>query len=857
MNSAARDPAIPSIIALAGNPNAGKTTFFNALTGSRQHVANYPGITVEYKEGRCRHDGQSLVIADLPGTYSLASASEEERVARRYLHDRHPEAVICVVDASNLERNLLLVIELMEFGLPVVVALNMSDLAEARGITIDHQRLAAALKAPVIPCVASKKQGCSEALTAALALDAGQSPDQLRYPDAVEEAIAQLVPQLDQDDPVYARWVALRMLEGDDELTADERYARHVERVAALRAHIEAALDDEVASVLTQARYERISTVCAPALTRRPTGKRTRSDRLDAILTHRVWGLPIFIALMAVVFQLTFTLGDPLVGWCEYLVSRLSAVVTNLFPLGSTSPLLGLLRDGIVGGVGGVLVFVPNIAMLFLAITVMEATGYMARAAFLMDRIMVRLGLHGKSFVPMLIGFGCTVPAIMGTRILDNRRDRLVTMLVLPLISCSARLPIYTLLAAAFFPRHAGVVLFAMYVIGMMLACLCAKILRSTLFKGDAPPFVLELPPYRLPTPRGLFHGTWERTWLFCKKAGTVILGISVLLWALAAWPRPDESALADLRNRQAANTTALVTRTRTLLPDADPTAVARAVARVVDLRQRTRRVGFGHPERLTAETKCLKEIETIAGEDADLATFFRTAFAFQEHAAAWEYHKWRKNWDAERWTEILHHEQRYSAPYLWWVKNLPGFQAWQAGAARHGAELEAMKRDLPQGQQAWAWTGDESPWFSYELEESHIQDQIRTRRLAHSLNGRLGHALEPLIAPMGFDWRIGTALVGAFAAKEVFVAQMGVIANVGEGEPGHRPLQEFLARNYTGLVGFCLMLFCLISAPCMATIAITRREANSWRWALFQLAGLTALAWLITTVVYQVGRWF
>ncbi len=411
--------------------------------------------------------------------------------------------------------------------------------------------------------------------------------------------------------------------------------------------------------------------------------RHTMSDHIDLVLTHNVLGFPIFMALMYLVFQLTFTLGSYPMDALDLLFQWLGGWISGLWPEASGSLLRSLLVDGVIGGVGGVIIFLPNILLLFLAIALLEDSGYMARAAFIMDRLMHKIGLHGKSFIPMLIGFGCSVPAILATRMLDSRRDRLTTMLVLPLISCGARLPIYALIIPAFFPAawH-GRMLWIIYMIGIALAVLGARLMRSTFFRGETAPLVMELPPYRLPTLKSLAIHMGQRGWLYLQKAGTVILGISIVLWALTSFPR---------------------------LPEADAAGKTPAEARQAEL--------------------------------------------------------------------------------------------------------------------------------------------------AYSAAGRIGLALEPVVRPMGFDWRISTALIGAVAAKEVFVAQMGIVFSVGDAEEAPESLRLRLREAYSPLVGFCIMLFTLIGAPCMATVAVMKSESRSWGWALFQWGGLTLLAYGLTTLVYQVGR--
>ena len=708
------------VVALAGNPNSGKTTIFNNLTGARQHVGNYPGVTVERKEGFLRHGDTELKIVDLPGTYSLTAYSAEELVARNFLLDEMPDVVVDILDASNLERNLYLAVQLMELGVPLVLAFNMSDMARARGYEFDIEKISRYFGARIVQTTGNKGGGMKELLDAIVLTaeerdsevdHAGKGrPPAVNYGPEIEEEIAgieALIKMANSLNGKYdARWLAVKLLENDRELrkaVASPEVHAQIEKSAA---HLEKTLGEQPETTIAGCRYGFISGVCQEAARSTIEIRHTMSDRVDAVVTNRVLGLPIFLGLMYLVFQLTFTLGDPPMGWLEALFGWMGEQMAGWWPEGSESLLKSLLVDGVIGGVGGVVVFLPNILLLFLAIAILEDTGYMARAAFIMDRLMHKIGLHGKSFIPMLIGFGCSVPAIMATRTLENRRDRLTTMMVVPLMSCGARLPIYALIIPAFFPQawH-GPMLWIIYVIGVLLAVASAKLLRLTVLKGESVPFVMELPPYRLPTLKGVLIHMWERGWLYLKKAGTIILGISILLWAMTTFPG-------------------------------------------------------------------------LSAEESSRYEKARQAVAME-------------NIGEEEKAEKL--------------------------AALDNAEKEAALRG--------------------------------------SIAGNVGHALEPLLKPMGFDWKIGTALIGAFAAKEVFVAQMGIVYAMGEADEESETLRDKLKGTYSPLVGFCIMLFCLVSAPCMATIAVTRRESNSWRWALFQLGGLTLMAYVLTVIVFQTGR--
>ncbi|UCD48598.1 MAG: ferrous iron transport protein B [Phycisphaerales bacterium] len=677
-------------VALAGNPNSGKSSVFNMLTGAHQHVGNYPGVTVEKKEGVCTYDGYQIEIIDLPGTYSLTAYSTEELIARDYVLDETPDVVVDVVDASNLERNLYLATQLIEMNVPLVLAFNMSDLAKRRGIEFDLEQLSRLLEARIVPTVGNKAQGREPLLEAIVAtVRQAETPraHRLNYGDEIEEELAKIEAVLVEQNVEWVprsglRWVAVKLLEQDDAVTAKAVHPEIRDAVARSVEHLRGIFGDEPEIVMADRRYGFISGACQETIASSVERRHDTSDTIDAVVTNRVLGLPIFLLLMYMVFWLTFTLGEYPMMALEWFFEWAGATVAGFWPAGSDSWVKSLLIDGILGGVGGVVVFLPNILLLFLAIAILEDSGYMARAAFVMDRIMHKIGLHGKSFIPMLIGFGCSVPAIMATRILENRRSRFTTIMVIPLMSCGARLTIYALIIPAFFPHQwRGPVMWLIYLIGIVLAVVCAKVLRLTIFRGETMPFVMELPPYRVPTLKSVLIHMWQRGWLFLKKAGTVILGISIVLWALASFPKPSAEELAELNEQQ-----------------------------------------------------------------------------------------------------------------------------------RHQTILE------------------------------------------RSIIGRVGHIIEPVIRPLGFDWKVGTALIGATAAKEVFVSQLGIVYAVGSEEGGAEVLRRRLQADYTPLVGFCIMLFCLISAPCVGTVAMTRQETNSWRWATFQFLALTGLAYGITFLVYQIG---
>lgn len=662
-------PEIPHSVALVGNPNSGKTTLFNALTGLRQKVANYPGITVEKKVGTLRLAGRSVELIDLPGTYSLRAASDDEQVVRSVLlgrlADQAPvDAVLMVVDATHLERQLFLLTQVVELGLPVVVALTMIDEAQRLGRPVDAQQLAVSLGVPVVAVQAARKQGLRQ-LEQAL-------------------AIALAGPSLG----VVRKWAAETGGGGEVSLELDARQ-----------------------------RFAWISRVVR-GVQRAGSASADWSDWADRLLTHPWAGLLILAIVMGLVFQSVFSLAVPLMALISSGIALVREAIGTLLPAG---PLRGLLADGVVTGVGAVLTFLPQILLLFFFIALLEDSGYMARAAMLMNRHMRRAGLQGRSFIPMMCGFGCAVPAIMATRNIPNKRDRLITMLVVPLVSCSARLPVYALMIAAFVPplrlfggfTAQGATLFAAYMLSLAAAITVAYVLGRTVLRGAPEPFVLELPPYRWPNWRSVLTTIWERGRLFLTQAGTIILAINILLWFMASFPHsaPIAEHYASLRS----------------------------------------------------------EVTTAAGMT-----------------------------DQQR-------QQQLAA----------------LTAEEQGADLR------------------------------------------NSLAGRLGHALEPALRPLGFDWKIGIGLVGSFAAREVFISTMATVYNLGDARSGKLPLAEAMRRDIdprTGkpvfnlLVSLNLILFYILACQCMSTVAVVKRETGSWKWPLFLVGYMTVLAYVACLIVYQVG---
>ena len=727
----AAHPVLRPIILVAGNPNSGKSTLFNALTGAHAKVSNYPGVTVSRTTARLTlPDHGEVELVDLPGSYSLTARSRDEQVAVDAVLGRagaRPDLVLVVADATALARNLYLINEIVEAGARVVVALNMIDEARAQGMAIDVARLSAAIEAPVVPVVARRREGL-EQLTRALDRALG-TPRTAPPAGALEtparqdvEALAAVVEREWPSEAHAARAWATWLLLSVDETAPDDlagipvgvREAAAARRAAAARDGRN--LDLEVIG----ARYRRVDAIVAQVAQHAPPAGPSWTERVDSLLTHRISGFLVFVVVMLALFQALFSWSEPAIGLIEDQVALLQGHVTGLLPPG---PFRDLLVDGVIAGVGNVIVFVPQIALLFLFIGVMEDVGYLARVAFVIDRLMGRVGLHGKSFVPMLSGFSCAIPAVMATRTLENRTDRLLTMMVLPLMSCSARLPIYVLVIATVFNPQArvfgvastaAVTLLAMYLLSVSAALGAAAVLRRTVLKGPRPTLMLELPPYRLPVPGVLLRSTWRQVRAFLVDAGTTILALTIVVWAVLSYPKSETAELAMVEQRAAVEAT---------LPEG--------------------------PER--------------------------------------------------------------------------------------AARLEAL------------------------------EGRARGAELRNSLGGRLGHLIEPVIEPLGFDWRIGVGILGAFTAREVFVSTMGIVFDIGEADETNQSLRQELrgarradgSRLMTPLTGVSLMVFFVLACQCMSTLAVVRRESGSWGWPAFMFAYQTGMAYVAALMVYQVGSLF
>lgn len=660
-------------VALAGNPNVGKTSIFNAITGSKQHVGNWPGVTVERKIGKRNHNNVEMEIVDLPGTYSLTAYSLDEIIARDFIIEEKPDIVVQVIDATNLERNLYLTTQLMELGVKLVIALNMTDLALAKGYSIEEHKIQEFLELPVVSTVGSRGGGI-EKLLDAISDEIHKTritENTFTYEKDIETTVQELEKILG-NNPFFVhyppRWFSLKLLEGDENVVKKTKESDSYPEIKKILDRTDAEL---LEAKIADQRYKTIQTMLRQVCNI-DTCQLSGSDMVDRVVTSKYLGIPIFLSLMWAAFEVTFTFATPFMNMIDIFFGWLAETATSAISVPWMASLVG---EGMIAGVGSVIIFLPNILLLFFMLSLMEDSGYMARAAFIMDKLMSRIGLHGKSFIPLVMGFGCNVPAIMATRTIEDPRDRLITILITPFMSCGARLPVYVLLAGAFFGRDAGMVIFGLYALGILVAVVSAKLMRGTVLRGEDAPFIMEMPSYKIPTLKGSVIHMWERGKIYLKKAGTIILIGVVGVWLLASIPAPGSEG-------------------------------------------------------------------TFASEDI------------------------------------------------------------------------------------------------YGTTQSVI--------------GVIGQMMEPLVAPLGFDWRIAVALLFGVVAKEIVVGSMGVLYGAGENEES---LSNILASGaMTPLAALGLMVFTLLYVPCFACIGVIKRETGSWKWTLFQLLYGTGLAWIFAFMIYRIG---
>ena len=784
-------------VALAGNPNCGKTSIFNNMTGSRQHVGNYAGVTVEKKVGETKIDGHDIEIIDLPGTYSLTARSLDELAARNVIINENPELIANVVDASNLERNLYLTAQLIELEQPLLLVLNMVDVAKEMGLKFNNKKLEELTGSTVVETIGRVNKGTEGALRGIVKVSKERKIPNVRvnYGEVLEPAIAELeaeVAKLDTGRYPH-RWVAIKLLEQDTDILEKvqelDKSGAVVSKAEALRAELNKSVDMDI--VFPEYRHRFAVDVFNNVLEVVPKHKDTKSDNIDKILTNRWLGLPIFLLIMWVMFYLVITLAETPQHWIEdgfkMLTDYLGANIEDEL-------LKSLINDGIIGGVGAVISFIPNIVLLFVCISFLEDTGYMARAAFVIDRVMRGVGLHGKSFIPMLLGFGCNVPSIMGARILDNPRDRMITILVSPFMSCSARLPVYTLLAAAFFPpQYAPTILLGIYALGIIVAVVTAKVLRTYVFKGEAEPFVMEMPPYHMPTLRSVGIHMWERSVMYLKKAGTFILAASVLIWFLTSFPQDVEysqdydAAKAEVTAMHEQKADSILDEAQ-LANDEDKDKVSAIYDQMLALDEEHKDDPKDEEEATAEETTQDGAEATDEKEEVEEPAYFEELKADELYPVAWNLY------------------------------------------VNHKAEEDEIKElDLQQGKE--------------KIEQSYA--------------AQIGHFIEPVTEPLGFNWRVNIAVVAAVAAKEVMISTLGTIYAIEASEDDSTSLQEFLTNDpdFTPSIGLGLMVFALLYLPCLATMAVLKRETDSWKWFGAVFAYTSTLAWVGAYIAVHLGR--
>ena len=783
-------------IALAGNPNSGKTTIFNAITGSNQHVGNYPGVTVEKKVGYAEYDNVRFEIVDLQGTYSLTAYSAEELIARKYVIEQQPDAVINIVDASNLERNLYLTVQFLEMGIPLILALNMYDVADSRGMNIDTHKMSSLMGIPVVPVIGSYGRGIRQLLDEALSIKekANQPTPQaishcsqvISYSHEVDLEIEKIEkifidnPSIYQDTFNNAKphWIALKLLEGDQDITnallKKEIGPGIVKSIKSIDNHIQETLNDSAENIIIDYRYGYVSSLLKKCLTLPKIDRKTITDQIDTALTHKFIGPVFLFSIIWLLYQFVFIASEKPVEWLGYLFDWAHNWTTfNM----SEGLLRSLLVSGIIDGVGGVMGFVPLIMFMFLFIAILEDTGYMARIAFLLDRVLRAFGLHGNSILSLIISGGiaggCAVPGVMATRTLRDPNERLATILVSPFMNCGAKLPVFALFIAAFFDSHQGSMMYLITILAWLFSLFAAKALRSTILKGQKAPFVMELPPYRMPTIRGLLTHMWERSWHYIKKAGTIIMAISIILWALMTFPSLPETTKNSFHDQKDQ-------LTQTFLKQIEVRFV------------------------LESENK-LAQFET-------LIELMRTGKDFDINDLGLE--------EPER--------------HLYYANAIIN------GSGTGPANLFTRS------------------YQKYHLKLLKLDNELAQSKLANSVAGRLGKLFEHISKPlMGVDWRTNIALIGGFAAKEAIISTLGTAYSLGSIDPGESSTLANKLRkdpNWNPLIAFVLIVFIMLYSPCFATIAVIKRETHSWKWPLFAMGYSTVLAILMATIIYQTG---
>ncbi len=712
-------------IALVGNPNSGKTTLFNFISGSKEKVGNYSGVTVDIKKATFKTKGYTFNFFDLPGTYSLTAYSKEEIFVREFIYEQTPDIVINVLDATNLERNLFLTTQLIDMDVRIVAALNMYDELEKKNLFFDKDELSKLLGIPFVPTISSRGIGLDNLIDKVI--DVFEGKDKLtrhvhiNYGKDLEDAIKNVRQKIKENRPITdkisSRFLSIKLLEKDEQV---ELLLSHYENYDEIRRttqkeinKIEILENEESETVITNAKYSFITGALKETFKDTTQSEKTRSEKIDSVLTHPVLGFPIFTSILFLIFYATFTLGAYPMDWIDKGVLAFGDVISGLLADGM---LKDLLVKGIISGAGSVLVFLPNILILFLFISLLEGTGYMARAAFIMDKIMHRFGLHGRSFIPMIMGFGCNVPAILATRSMRNKGDRILTMLIIPFMSCSARLPVYILIISAFFDKYQPLYLIGIYAVGIVFAFITAQILNKTYFRNKETPFVMELPTYRLPTARNVVYHMWDKTQHYLRKIGTIILVGVVIVWALEYFPRETKNSRIINREIQA------VTQNTTLNPQEKENSL------------------------------------------------------------------------------------------------------------------------------------------------SALEVKLESDRLINSYLGRIGKFIEPVMRPLGFDWKMSIALVAGLPAKEIVISTMGVLYQSRDDDNSVNLQQKLKSEKFetgknkgqivfTTPAALAFLIFILIYFPCIGVVVAIKNESESWKWAAFAVFYTTSLAWIAAFFVYNIGN--
>lgn len=726
-------------VSLVGNPNCGKTSLFNLISGAREHVGNYAGVTVDAKAGSMHYRGYRINIVDLPGTYSLSAYSPEEVYVFDYLRDNTPDVIVNVVVASNLERNLYLTTELIDMNRSMVIALNMYDEIQKQNRRLEYEQLGKLIGVPIVPTSASKGKGIHELLDDIINVYELRHPDcrhiHVNLGSVLEKSVNRLKDALKQDHSVTAhfapRYLAIKMLQEDPEVDAMLSKTDNYAQLKALRdketAYIEKELGQDPSSAIASAKYGFIEGALAETMDRDPDENVKSTAIIDSFVTNKLFGFPIFILAMLFMFWATFEIGSYPMEWIESAVDWIGGTLGRVMPDG---PVKDLVIDGIIGGVGGVIVFLPNILILYFFISFMEDSGYMARVAFIMDRIMHKMGLHGKSFIPLIMGFGCNVPAILSTRIIESRSSRLITILINPFISCSARLPIYVLLVGIFFPHHGALVFLGLYLLGIIVAVITAKLLRRFWFKADETPFVMELPPYRMPTLRATLLGMWSKAQQYLRKMGGIILVASIIIWALSYFPR--------------------------------------------------------------------QELSSVPASNI---------------------HEVKSTLIAEK-------------------------EAKQSSQDEEKVENQVSKQDEQ----------------TTELDEQASELALQEYQQRESILGHVGRFIEPVVKPLGFDWKNAVALFAGAGAKEIVVSTLGVLYTGTDTDEARlsaklsTPNPQTGEAPFTPLKAIAFMIFVLLYFPCIATVAAIYRETGSWKYPAFTVVYNTGVAYLLSLLVYQIG---